>query len=87
MKRKHLKPVETNNYPRTCDQCDHIANSKSNLWYHMRSKHIGEKYPCDQCEYSTPQLSSLKVHMQSKHEGKKFLCDECDYISTFLTGI
>ena len=33
-----------------CEYCDHIA-SRNNLQIHVRSVHLGFKFPCNVCDY------------------------------------
>jgi len=60
----------------SCNQCE-FTGSKSGLWSHKKSIHVGLRYPCDQCEYAATHLSNLKEHKKSIHEGVQYPCNQC----------
>ena len=50
-----------------CNQCEYKATQKSKLVTHIKSIHLGVKYPCAQCDYKATQKRSLLKHIKSKH--------------------
>ena len=65
----------------SCHQCEHVAVSRPSLMHHIRSVHLGIRYPCQQCDYMAKRKSQLNVHVQTIHEGKRYPCDQCEYVA------
>lgn len=64
-----------------CKDCKYISKDKSNLRYHVSTKHSLNKtsYTCDVCEYKTTSKRNLSQHVKVVHEGLRYKCDKCEY--------
>ena len=50
-----------------CNQCNYQATRSDILTVHIKSKHLGIKYPCIQCQYQATEKNSLKKHIENVH--------------------
>ena len=41
----------------SCNQCNHQAGKPSKLEQHIKTKHLGVRYPCDHCDYKATKLA------------------------------
>lgn len=80
----HLrKHIDNNSYKCTYDNCKRIFTQSSELKYHVKSYHIGERtFKCSNCVKSYFTKQHLKQHFENNHfEGlreRKFLCNICE---------
>jgi len=51
----------------SCELCEYTSISLSNFTKHVKSKHLGIRFPCPQCEYQSSDQSNLKKHIKSCH--------------------
>ena len=49
--------------------CEYKATNKGNLNSHVKSVHLGVKWPCKICDFKFTDQSALRRHMKSKHSG------------------
>ena len=77
-KLKHQVTTEEDVKARTCDICDKVLSSKTNLPSH-RKIHQGDraKFHCPDCSYGTVQKTALIKHQMAKHSNLTFSCPEC----------
>ena len=58
-----------------CTDCD--FSSKTSLWNHKNSVHVGTFFSCQECAYTSRSKHGLKHHVKAKHEGDVHKCQEC----------
>ncbi|XP_067933010.1 zinc finger protein ZFAT-like [Watersipora subatra] len=61
--------------PFKCPECDFRANSKGNIYSHMR-KHTGQMYRCRTCKFKSVNKSHLLEH-EATHSGTVHSCALC----------
>jgi hypothetical protein len=62
------------------DKCPYKATLESSLLIHMKSIHLGIRYPCDLCSYNLTTKGSLVGHKKLVHgKPKKLKCDFCEF--------
>ena len=66
-------------YP--CDECEFVANFRSNLRRHKQAKHEGIRYPCDQCDHISATPFCLKQHWKAFHGDDNYQCDQCEFVA------
>jgi len=70
-------------YPRqkifACDQCDYLADRKTNLSRHMRIHTKERPFACNICDHKAREKSHLITHMLIHTGNLPFACNICDY--------
>lgn len=62
-----------------CAKCGRSSDHLSTIKVHIKSEHLGVRYPCSQCSYSGKYKHQLTSHFKSIHEAFKFQCPQCDF--------
>ena len=50
---------------------------------HVKTIHVGVRYPCGQCDYNFTDKGNFRKHVKSIHEGVRFPCDQCNYNAAY----
>lgn len=69
-------------YVRTyrCKQCDYIAKSKDDYWYHQRAHiKVHKLLTCPKCLFVTEHKHHLEYHLRNHFGSKPFKCSKCTY--------
>ena len=62
----------------TCIHCGLHFTRKNNLWYHIRTKHLGRRFVCPQCQRTFVTNSGLNSHVKHIHEKvSRYKCEVC----------
>ncbi|XP_063912581.1 zinc finger protein 415-like [Zophobas morio] len=59
-----------------CEQCGHMAQTRSQLYHHM-VKHKGKRFHCNFCDKKYDSISHLKVHLDVHKNERRHLCYHC----------
>lgn len=70
--------IEHNYTTHTCDQCDKVFFSSSELALH-KQRHSSEKiHTCAECKKAFSAKGNLRIHMRTHAKEKLYKCDICD---------
>ena len=65
----------------SCDECDFVAESASDLKLHVLSQHQ-ITYKCDQCEQECTTWNTFSNHLKMHLEMRTLKCELCDFVAT-----
>ena len=71
--REHLKPNI-----HKCTDCGAQFKGNSQLWYHIRTKHLGRRFVCPQCQCTFASSGGLTQHVRHIHlKLSRYKCEQC----------
>ena len=51
----------------SCTECEYNSTMKSNMRYHIESKHLDLSYTCSECGNTYKSYKSWQMHIQRNH--------------------
>ena len=61
-----------------CSVCGAPFKGKNQLWYHVRTKHVGRRFECTQCQCTFASSGGLKQHVTHIHlKLSRYKCELC----------
>ena len=65
-----------------CADCN--FSTKSSLWNHRNSMHVGTVFSCQKYSYTSKSKRGLKSHGKAHHKGKIYPFPECDQVFAYV---